>query len=74
MRYLFFLCLSLFTPDLLSVFSSENEILEATLELTGVGSVTTKQEYEYDAAGYPISATEKDEEGNITSKTLFHYR
>lgn len=61
-------------PDLFSVFSCENEIMESTLELTGVGSITTRQEYQYDAAGYPISATEKDAEGNVTTNTQFHYK
>lgn len=61
-------------PDLFSVFSNENEILESTVELTGVGSITTKHEYQYDAAGYPTSAIEKDDEGNVTTNTQFHYK
>ena len=60
-------------PDLFSVFSSESEITEASLEWAGVGSFTTKQEYQYDAAGYPSSSTEK-EDGLAVRTTVFHYR
>ncbi len=60
-------------PDLFSVFSSENEITEASLEWVGVGSFTTKQEYQYDAAGYPSSSTEK-EDGRAVRTIVFHYK
>jgi len=60
-------------PDLFSVFSNENEITESKLEIPGLGSVTSTYTYQFDAAGYPTSVTEKDQDGN-ESKTVFHYR
>lgn len=60
-------------PDLFSVFSSENEITESKLDIPGIGSLTTNHTYQFDAAGYPTSATEKDEDGN-ESRIIFHYK
>lgn len=56
-------------PDLFSVFSGENELIESKLELLGIGSATSTFSYVYDAAGYPTSATETDEDGNVSTMT-----
>lgn len=60
-------------PDLFAVFSSENEMTESKLEITGLGSFTTTYTYQFDATGYPTGATEKDEEGN-ESKITYYYK
>lgn len=60
-------------PDLFGVFSSENEITESRLEITGLGSFISSYTYQYETTGYPSSATEKDEDGN-ESKTVYHYK
>ncbi len=56
-------------PDLFSVFSSENEIIESKLDFLGIGSATSTFSYVYDAAGYPTSGTETDEDGHKTTTT-----
>ncbi len=61
-------------PDLLPLFSSENEIVEMTIILPEYGPVSFKEEYQYDADGYPISSVMKDEAGNIVQRVDFHYR
>lgn len=59
-------------PDLFTVFSSDNEITESKLEIPGLGSFTTSYTYQFDASGYPTTATEKDEDGG-ESRIAFHY-
>lgn len=61
-------------PDLLPLFSSENEIVEMTIILPEYGPVSFKEEYQYDAAGYPTSSVMKDEAGSIVQRVDFHYR
>ncbi|MFC3196023.1 hypothetical protein ACFOET_00220 [Parapedobacter deserti] len=61
-------------PDLFSVFSSENEIIESTIVLAGLGTVTQNEEYQYDAGGYPTSSTIKDEDGSVIQTAVYHYK
>ncbi len=61
-------------PDLLPLFSSENEIVEMTVILPEYGPVSFQEEYEYDTDGYPTSSVMKDEAGNVIRRTGFHYR
>ncbi|MBK1441178.1 hypothetical protein JHJ32_14360 [Parapedobacter sp. ISTM3] len=59
-------------PDLFSVFSSENEIIQSRLEIAGLGSFTTTYTYQFDATGYPTAATEKDQDGNESQIAFFY--
>jgi len=61
-------------PDLLPLFSSENEIVETTVVLPEYGTTVLKEEYQYDADGYPTSSMMKDEAGNLVQRIDFHYR
>lgn len=61
-------------PDLFPLFSSENEIIETTIFLPEYGLVVFKDEYEYDADGYPTSSVTKDDEGGLVQRTEFRYR
>ncbi len=61
-------------PDLLPLFSSENEIVEMTVVLPEYGPVSFKEEYQYDTDGYPTSSVMKDEAGNIIRKVDYRYR
>ncbi|GGG80911.1 hypothetical protein GCM10007415_11800 [Parapedobacter pyrenivorans] len=60
-------------PDLFGVFSSENEIIESKLDITGLGSFISTYAYQYAATGYPSSAVEKDEDGK-ESRTTYLYK
>lgn len=60
-------------PDMFELLYSENEVIENTIDIPNILSITTKTTYQYDTAGYPTSAEDRNEDGQIERKIVYHY-